>query len=317
MRQQIIQQHRLEKNGRFQQYFPTAKNAHDAYEKYFVKSVYETIISDKEELFPVAFPVQRIDENTSSKNARQSNHSQKETNERSQVTYRLEWTACHQTGHQFPVFCTSLSDNVFKRPPLSADSVKRSSMSKTTFRSSPVSTTLLSGPFVLDTTLSGSFDDLLKVLGLKVVSLTNEVIETLADTKCGISKVDAKAMIQFLKSHTTSSYDRIKIRPLPSPVDRTVFAEVRNVERVINFCTKAESFKNELDGLPILVTNDGVLRYFDVHQTVYCSRFCNLFQKSSSRFVHQKLADTIRSLNAEGVKIDISLDELNEFLETG
>ena len=107
-------------------------------------------------------------------------------------------------------------------------------------------------------------------------------------------------MIQFLKSHTTSSYDRIKIRPLPSPV--------------INFCSNAESFKNELDGLPILVTNDGVLRCFDVHQTVYCSRFCDLFQKSASRFVHKRLVAATRSLNAEGVKTDISMDELEEVL---
>ena len=303
-----------EKLTRFQQYFPIAKNAHDAYEKYFVKSVYETIISDKEELFPVAFPVQRTDENTSSKNARQSNLSQKETNERSQVTYRLEWTAFHPTGHQFPVFCTSLSDNVFKRPPLSADSVKRSSMSNTTFRRSPVATTLLSGPFVLDTTLSGSFDDFLKVLGLKVVSLTNEIIETLADTKCGICGVDANAMVQFLKSHTASTFDRIKLGPLPSPVDKTVFAKVRNVERVIHFCAKAESFKNEVDGLPILVTNDGVLRCFDIHQTFYCSRICDLFQKSASRFVHKDIVTTIGSLNVVGIKTSISMEELECFL---
>ena len=150
----------------FQQYFPIAKNAHDTYEKYLVRSVYETIISDKEELFPVVFPIHRTGGDANTQNVRQNIDRKKETYERFQVTYKLEWTAFHPTGHQFPVFYVSVSHKAFSRSPVSNDSVKRSSISHTTFVRTPVLTNLLSRPLVLDTTLSGPFDDLLKVLGL-------------------------------------------------------------------------------------------------------------------------------------------------------
>ena len=291
-----------EKVKRFEQYFPIGTKAHGKYEKYLVTSIYETIINDKEDLFPVAMPIQETEANMNLENTRQSGQLLSHTDKRSQVKYQLVWTAFHPTGHQFPIYYTSVSDTTVSR---TLDSIiSRISVLGTTFNRTLVS----------DTTLSGSFDDLLKALGLKVTYLTTEVIETLVSSQCGISHVDANVMIQFLKSYSTMSCDRIKLGSLPCPVDKTEFVSVGNVKRVIRFCAEAETFKNELVGLPILVTNDGVLRCFDVNQTVYCSSICSLFQNSASKFVHNDLVITIKSLKAVVVKTDISMEELEEFL---
>ena len=246
----------------FSKYFPISKQAKSNYETILIRSIFDTIITDREEVFPIGFPNER--------------HELQDGQEEHKL-YHISWSSYRPEGHQFPIYSASHRNSE-----------------------------------------SYPLDDLLKTLGLKITLLRQDVLESMRDSGLSVSCVTPSVVVQFLQSFSSQHLDRLQIGPLPCAIAETKFVATRNIKQIMSFCSNDPSFKNMLNGLPLLVTNDGVLQCFDRNQAIYCTIFCELWPHSSNRFVHHDLFLQLCLLDIDdssGVKRKVQIQELEDLLD--
>ena len=97
---------------------------------------------------------------------------------------------------------------------------------------------------------------------------------------------------EFLRNHREMKDN------LPKKVEDTVLQSVNNVCELTKYCAKAEDFLKNLEGLPLLLTQDGILRCFRRDLVVFCSRFSQLLPSRPDLFLH----DWLRYQYASGIE---------------
>ena len=88
---------------------------------------------------------------------------------------------------------------------------------------------------------------------------------------------------EFLRSH------REVQESLPRKIQDTIFHDVSNVYELTKYCATAKDFFENLKDLPLLLTQDGVLRCFRSSHVVFCSRFSQLLPSRPDLFLHEVL----------------------------
>ncbi|CAG2253088.1 unnamed protein product [Mytilus edulis] len=81
----------------------------------------------------------------------------------------------------------------------------------------------------------------------------------------------------------------------------STFRTVSNLKSCITYCKQSKSFDDQLDGLPLCLTDDGILRVFSSEKPVFCSEFCNILKESSHLFLHCDLVSNF-STTSIGIK---------------
>ena len=76
---------------------------------------------------------------------------------------------------------------------------------------------------------------------------------------------------------------------LPTAVENTVLRHVHNIYELTKYCAKAEDFFESLEGVPLLLQQDGVLRCFNRRAVVFYSRFGRLLPFRSDLFLHESI----------------------------
>ena len=117
--------------------------------------------------------------------------------------------------------------------------------------------------------------------------------------KCFDAIVDKKE--QGLPDITPSSvydyYKMITSLQVPCAIEATPFETLSNFKAFTEYLLKCNpekhihEFPSDPYETPLLLTNDGILRCFKEHLKVIVSEYCQLFPKSSDRFLHLKLID--------------------------
>ena len=95
--------------------------------------------------------------------------------------------------------------------------------------------------------------------------------------------VSPEKVRKFLCSHR-----EIKCN-LPKEVSGTVFRHVSNVYELTKYCAEADDFFENLEGVPLLLQEDSVLRCFHRDAIVFCSRFSQLLPNRHDLFLHNSL----------------------------
>ena len=84
--------------------------------------------------------------------------------------------------------------------------------------------------------------------------------------------------------------NKIEIKEsLPGEVSNTVFGKVESISKLTKYCAKADDFFQNLEGLPLLLTEDGMLDSFRSGRVVFCSRFSQLLPMRLRLFLHKDL----------------------------
>ena len=143
----------------------------------------------------------------------------------------------------------------------------------------------------------GGILEIMKKLGMKISSASSKVQRTMEAVGITCKDLTPSVVISFLKSYNCNETDKVKLPSLPCSLQETVIQNVTIAVKILKFCGKSDSFQKELPSLPLLVTNDSLLRCFDSARKVYCSEICDLFQKSANDFIHIKLVLTIQRQN--------------------
>ena len=100
-----------------------------------------------------------------------------------------------------------------------------------------------------------------------------------------VREVTPEVVMSFLSSPSCD------VGSLPHHVEGTKFTSYEELARVTSFCMESESFLGRLDGLPLLLTEDGVLNYYDTSCPIFLTPFPELVPHQGAAFLHRHFAD--------------------------
>ncbi|KAJ8304232.1 hypothetical protein KUTeg_017815 [Tegillarca granosa] len=129
-------------------------------------------------------------------------------------------------------------------------------------------------------------------LGIKLLDSPIWLKQSIDAAELEVQSISPKYVITFLKNVTNES-DQNKWKEIKNivRVSKSAFGCVGNVEEIIKYCSHFKSFAEELDGLPLCLTNDHSIRIFSCDKLIYCTEHCSVLPKSSTNFVHRDLVN--------------------------
>ena len=108
-----------------------------------------------------------------------------------------------------------------------------------------------------------------------------------------VREITPELVLQFLKEHPSN------VGTLPCPVSETTLGSVVDVLLLLSYCMKAASFPKEMFGVPLLLTEDDVLRRFRKDHQVFLSLFADLVPNFRSQFIHHTLATRLLDIEED------------------
>ena len=147
-----------------------------------------------------------------------------------------------------------------------------------------------------------SLEQTLLDIGFSLLSHTSSRIHESFKAVDSYQDVSPKEVRKFLYSH-----QKIKDN-LPIKVQDTVLRNTNNVCELTKYCAQAEDFFENLEGLPLLLTQDEVLRCFSSGCAVFCTRFSQLVPSRPDLFLHHSLIHRYTS------NVEKCSDLMQEFL---
>ena len=130
-------------------------------------------------------------------------------------------------------------------------------------------------------------------IGLNLLYSSKTLFNDFKKASTSVKQIAPDVVLQFLNKNPAN------IGKLPCPVSKSKLGSVVGVLCLLSYCMKAPKFAAELFGLPLLLTEDNVLRCFQEHKPVFLSRFADLVPNESSRFIHHTLATTLLHIEKE------------------
>ena len=150
--------------------------------------------------------------------------------------------------------------------------------------------------------MSWSLEHTLLDIGFFLLSHTSSKIHASFEAVECNQDANPEQVRKFLRNHHEIQDN------LPRKIKDTVLHDVNHVYELTNYCAKAEDFFKNLEGLPLLLTQDGVLRCFRSSHMVFCSRFSQLLPSRQDLFLHEMLRNRYTS------NVEKCSDIMREFL---
>ena len=130
------------------------------------------------------------------------------------------------------------------------------------------------------------------------------------------NEVTPKSVINFLREFR-SIQSTCKITNLPQNLENTAVKSVSELSELIEYCSKDMDFGEHLEGIPLLLTQDGCLKVFKSCQPVFYSEFGDLFPTHLHSFVHSAMVDIIpreATQSQENIVRDFAMKDLQKLL---
>lgn len=130
--------------------------------------------------------------------------------------------------------------------------------------------------------------------GFKLLSLPLEIYDSFSLAGVDVSYVSPSTVIDFYRLYNARGNSACLIAPLPVHVSATPFKNEVTLKVVLQYCLKdSYYFYTNLDGLPLLLTEDEQLRQFSTSSPVYLSPFHDLLPEMGHRFCHHLFIGSI------------------------
>ena len=162
--------------------------------------------------------------------------------------------------------------------------------------------------------------DILQRLGMRIIRTSAKLQESVTLSDREAATLSKKSVISFLRSHNDTCKDKCQIGCINVPVEETCFQDLKSVRTIADYCLQKTGKDDAecLDGIPLLITNDGYLRQLTVSQAVFSTPYCDLLPSLGKLFVNKSLLSTFSSfLFKKGLCKDFSVkDFLNLFSQS-
>ncbi|XP_021340829.1 sacsin-like [Mizuhopecten yessoensis] len=109
--------------------------------------------------------------------------------------------------------------------------------------------------------------------------------------------LDHTFVLRFLRTVNETTPDVCLVKDVDRDLTDTRIKNIENMLCLLLYCLKDKQvFIQNMEQLPLLVTNDRMLRRFSTTSPVFLSQFCDLLQASSKEFVHRKMVNVLKRL---------------------
>ncbi|XP_077312337.1 sacsin-like, partial [Lithobates pipiens] len=142
---------------------------------------------------------------------------------------------------------------------------------------------ILEEPFFLPQEQYKIIGDLLQNINMHIAfgGLMNFLCKELKSAGVSVMELSPQTLCEFLRHSQLFPDGQV----LPAPVSMSLFRNVERCQKILEYCLK-DCSQNPVDlqGVPLLVTVDGMLRRFDRNDPKMFSGFSELFPKESNQF---------------------------------
>ena len=125
-------------------------------------------------------------------------------------------------------------------------------------------------------------DRLLLKVGLPIVHSPPKLYSNFRDAGAMVKAVSPDIVLAFLAKA------RHFMEALPCSIENSTFNQASDLKRLMQFCMEEDNFLQRLDGLPLLLTDDGVLREFDSNNPVFLTPYSSLVPSQPDLFIHKE-----------------------------
>ncbi len=130
--------------------------------------------------------------------------------------------------------------------------------------------------------------NILDDIGMKLVPNSWKMHEIKRNFKLAgvnVAEISPSTVMNFLKQRSLNEPSQTT-SGLPLPINQTCIKDKTRCSKLLSFCLKNVNEKNvhDLNGLPLLLTQDQMLRVFDFKSPKLISRFSSLFQGHQEMF---------------------------------
>uniref|UniRef100_A0A8C1SWN9 HEPN domain-containing protein n=1 Tax=Cyprinus carpio TaxID=7962 RepID=A0A8C1SWN9_CYPCA len=160
--------------------------------------------------------------------------------------------------------------------------------------------------------------------GMKLVPYSwkmNEIKDNFKLAGVNVAEISDSTVIHFLKQRSLNDPSQTG-GSLPLPINQTLIKNKRRCSKLLNFCLTNVNEENVhvLNGLPLLLTQDQMLRVFDSKSPKLISRFSRLFQGHQEMFADIDVNGThdqikYHGMFIKGLTIDVAATYLKPELE--
>ena len=130
--------------------------------------------------------------------------------------------------------------------------------------------------------------------GLKVLEASPTLTANLQRAHVPVEFLSSGTVMSFFTSYSSDS-PSCQLGTLPAPLTESPFKNLKTLQIVLKYCAQDPDFVSQLDGAPLLLTADDVLRVFDSDTPVYHSDFQDLSVNCKHLFLHQTMSQCIFS----------------------
>ncbi|KAI8506253.1 hypothetical protein Bbelb_156800 [Branchiostoma belcheri] len=128
----------------------------------------------------------------------------------------------------------------------------------------------------------------LLALGFNLLASPTRILRDFQAAKVDVQEVKPESVVDFLQTYADDDPLCRIGATLPAQVSSTTFKEPENLQVVLHYClsrTLDENKKHNLDGVPLLLTTDKLLRVFDLSNPVFATYYANLVPSAPDLFV--------------------------------
>ena len=133
-----------------------------------------------------------------------------------------------------------------------------------------------------------SLPEILIQTGFNLVKFSLSVFEALRQSGVHSSCVSPSSVVAFFKSYRNQE-PLCKIGAIPVNVSETPFKDDSGVALMFEYCRNLKHFWKNVSGLPLLLTQDNILRAFNHTDRKFLSCYHDILPKSKEMFVHERL----------------------------
>ena len=145
--------------------------------------------------------------------------------------------------------------------------------------------------------------EVLQDCDFKVLEATQTVINNYIRSGVDIDFMSPGGVLLFFQSFSTEE-PMCDLGPLPVQLIHTPFRNERTFKIVLNYCKRDPDYLQKLNGTPLLLTNDCLLRAFDSETPVFYTKYYDIIPECGHLFLHRSMQTEIfQDINIENAHV--------------
>ncbi|XP_053379066.1 sacsin-like [Mercenaria mercenaria] len=147
-----------------------------------------------------------------------------------------------------------------------------------------------------------SFNNILRSVGMKIASVPKKIRDSFENCGLKIDTLSPEHVIDYLSTFDKKEDGKPYVF-LNLHVSQTGFQNESNLRKVFEYCvTDNKKFFEKLQDLPIILTQDGILRRLSASSTVFVTEFTDFFRGRHDQFIHKLLAHCLLKVSQKKKK---------------